>query len=113
LRRRQKRINESHATQEEVNPNHLQSGNNLGIIMFTFATRPGFSSKRLLIEFSKGVGSEEMISALKKALNSIGAKTEKINVVWRNDEILYDIFCELETFQISTDNYESFFFYIV
>jgi hypothetical protein len=50
-----------------------------------------------------------MISALKKALNSIGAKTEKINDVWQNDEILYDIFCELGFFQISTDNYGSIF----
>jgi hypothetical protein len=36
--------------------------------MFTFAIRPGYGTKELLIEFLQGSGSDEMFKSMKAAL---------------------------------------------
>jgi hypothetical protein len=77
--------------------------------MFTFAIRPGYKSKELLIEFRLGSGDDEMIEAMKEALAKINAElVEKIDL-WQNDEIIYRMKSNYGGFEISSDNYGNVF----
>ena len=77
--------------------------------MFTFAIRPGYKTKELLIEFRLGSGDDEMIVALKEALAKVNAElVEKLDL-WQNDEIIYRMKSDCGEFDISSNNYGSIF----
>jgi len=77
--------------------------------MFTFAIRPGYKTKELLIEFRLGSGDDEMIVAMKEALAEINAElVEKLDL-WQNDEIIYRMKSNCGDFDISSDSYGNFF----
>lgn len=77
--------------------------------MYTFKVRKGYGSEELLIEFIKASGTEEMIEDLKMSLSSIGAKLEKKEDFWMNDEMLYHMNSEIGRFQISVDVWDCIF----
>ncbi len=77
--------------------------------MFTFAIRPGYKTKELLIEFRLGSGDDEMIVAMKEALAEINAElVEKLDL-WQNDEIIYRMKSNCGDFDISSNSYGSIF----
>ena len=77
--------------------------------MFTFAVRPCYKSKDLLIEFRKGCGSDEMISAMKSVLAKADMEVIKKHDLWQNDEMLYKMNSKFGEFEVSCDNWGSIF----
>ncbi|MDX1251028.1 MAG: hypothetical protein IDH49_02000 [Gammaproteobacteria bacterium] len=77
--------------------------------MFTFAIRPGYGTNDLLIEFFKGAGSDEMISALREVLTEIGAKTVSIEDLWQNDEMVYHMDSNVGEFELSLNVWDCIF----
>lgn len=73
--------------------------------MFTFAVRPSYKSKDLLIDFREGSGSDEMISAMKAVLAEADIKVIGKLDLWQNDEMLYKIDSKFGKFEISSDNW--------
>lgn len=73
--------------------------------MFTFAVRPAYKSRNLLVEFRKGSGSEEMIAALMQVFAKAGIEsTQKIDL-WQNDEVIYTMRSSFGEFELSSDNW--------
>jgi hypothetical protein len=77
--------------------------------MFTFALRPGHKSKELLIEFRKGSGSDEMVSAMKQVLAQADFEIIKTIDFWQNDEMIYKIKSKFGNFELSSDNWGCMF----
>lgn len=77
--------------------------------MFTFAVRPGYKSESLLIEFRKGCGSDEMISAMKSVLAQADIEVIEKHDLWQNDEMLYKMNSKFGEFELSSDNWDSIF----
>jgi hypothetical protein len=77
--------------------------------MFTFAVRPGYHSKELLLEFRQGSGTDEMIVAMKSVLAVVNAKAAETTDLWQNDEIIYKMTSSIGEFDISSSNYGCIF----
>ena len=77
--------------------------------MFTFAVRPAYKTKELLIEFRSGSGSDEMIAAMKQVLAKADIEViEKIDL-WQNDEMIYKMRSKFGEFELSSSNCGSIF----
>lgn len=77
--------------------------------MFTFAVRPGYKTKDLLIEFRKGTGDDEMISALKQVLAKADVEVIDKTDLWQNDEMIYKMQSKYGEFELSSSNYGCIF----
>jgi hypothetical protein len=73
--------------------------------MFTFAVRPGYTTKELLIEFRSGSGSDEMIRAMWQVFDKFEIKVISKEDFWGNDEIIYKMQSAFGGFDLSSDNH--------
>jgi hypothetical protein len=73
--------------------------------MNKFRLRPAYGSKELLIEFTSGAEKDNFIAELENALFPLKTIITGSKDLWVNDEILFEVKCNLGTFQISIDNY--------
>lgn len=81
----------------------------LGVPMFTFAVRPAYKSKELLIEFRKGSGNDDMIEAMRSVLDQASVELiEKIDL-WQNDEVIYKMKSQYGEFELSSNNWGCIF----
>lgn len=69
---------------------------------FTYRVRPGYGSKKLLIEFLGDTDSDVFKDALENVLKEINAKTNKVEDLWMNDEILYHFKSDYGRFELSS-----------
>lgn len=70
---------------------------------FLFSVKEVNDNDELYIEFTKGSGSDEMISALNTALAPLDPVLELEEDLWMNDEILYHYNSKVGVYQISSD----------
>ena len=71
--------------------------------MYNYRIRPGYKSKKLLIEFVRGVEKETFLTDLKEALREIDIKFEEMEDLWINNEVLFHLNSSEGNFLLSKD----------
>lgn len=77
--------------------------------MYKYKVRPGYGSKKLLVEFSPGKADEAFFGSIFKALEPIKVKTVDVVDLWMNDEIIWNMKSNVGEFELSKDIWDMVF----